>query len=104
MSREIKSMISMTRVAFKKNTLFITKLDGNLRKTLVNCYTWSIILYGAETWTLRKADKKHRISSEMWRWRRMGNIRWRDCVKNEVLHRVKKERCSVKSKEGRKEE
>jgi hypothetical protein len=65
----------MTKVAFNKNTLLIRKLDGNLRKTLVNCYTWIIILYGDETWTLRKVDKKHRKSSEMWRWRRMENIR-----------------------------
>jgi len=48
----------MIKVAFNKNSLFIRKLDGNLRKTLVNCYTWSIILYGAETWTLRKVDTK----------------------------------------------
>ena len=92
----MNSRISMTKVAFNKNTLFIRKLDGNIRKTLVNCYTWSIILYGAETWTLRNVDKKHRKSSEMWRWRRTGNIRWTDCVKNEVLHRDKKDRCSVK--------
>ena len=86
----------MTKVTFNENTLFIRKLVGNLRKTLVNCYTWRISLHGAETWTLRKVDKKHRRSSEMWRWRRMGNVRWTDCVKNEVLHRVKKDRCSVK--------
>ena len=58
MSREIKSRISMTKVVLNKNTLFIRKLDGNIRKTFVNCCTWSIILYGAETWTLRKVDKK----------------------------------------------
>jgi len=71
-------------------------LVGNLRKTLVNCYTWSINLCGAETWTLRKIDKKHRKSSEMWRWRGMENIGWTNCVKNEVLHRIKKDRSSVK--------
>jgi len=96
MSREIKSRIFMTKVTFNENTHFIKKLVGNLSKTLVNCYTWSIILHGAETCTLQKVDKKHRKSSEMWRWRRMGNIRWTDCVKNEVLHRVKRDRCSVK--------
>ena len=86
----------MTKLAFNKNIPFFRKLDGNLRKTLVNGYTSSTILYGAENWTLRKVDKKHRKSSEMWRWRRIGNIRWTDCVKNEVLRRVKKDRYSVK--------
>jgi len=30
-----------------------------LRKKLVECYIWSIALYGAETWTLRAVDQKH---------------------------------------------
>ena len=54
--------------------------------------TWSIALYGAETWTLRKIDEKYLERFEMWCWRRMGKIIWTDRVKNvEALHRVKKE-------------
>jgi len=49
----------MAKAAFnKKETLFTCKLDLNLRKKLVKCYIWSTALYGAETWTLRAADKK----------------------------------------------
>jgi hypothetical protein len=40
----------MAKAAFnKKNTLFISKLDLELRKKLVKIYIWSIALYGAET-------------------------------------------------------
>jgi hypothetical protein len=57
------------------------------------CYTWSIVFYGAETWTLRKIDQKYLESFEMWCWIRMETISWTDCVRNEeVLHRVKEER------------
>jgi hypothetical protein len=46
-------------------------------------------LYGAETWTLRKADQKYLESFEMWCSKRMENIIWAKRVKNEeVLHRV----------------
>jgi hypothetical protein len=56
-TREIKSRIAMAKGAInKKKNLFISKLDLNLRKKLVKCYIWSIALYGAETWTLRKVD------------------------------------------------
>jgi hypothetical protein len=48
-TREIKSGIVMTKAAFNKKTLFTSKLDLNLRKKLVKCYTWSIVLCGAET-------------------------------------------------------
>jgi hypothetical protein len=67
-------------------------LDLNLRKKLVKCYIWSIALYGAETWTLRKVDQKYLETFEMLCWRIM-EIRWTDRVRNEeVLRRVKKER------------
>jgi hypothetical protein len=58
-TREIKSRITMVKAAFnKKNNLFTSKLDLNFRKKLVKCYVWTIALYGAETWTLRKVDRK----------------------------------------------
>ena len=60
---EIKSRIAMAKAAFKKKKkkkiLFTSKLDLNLRKKLVKCYIWSMAFYGAETWTLRAADKKY---------------------------------------------
>jgi hypothetical protein len=65
----------MAKAAFnKKKTLFTSKLDLELRKKLVKCYIWSIALYGAETWTLRKLDRKYLESFEMWCWRRMERI------------------------------
>jgi RNA recognition motif-containing protein len=49
--REIKSRIAMAKAAFNKNkTLFIRKLNLNVRKIEVRCYIRSIALYGAETW------------------------------------------------------
>jgi hypothetical protein len=70
-TREIKSRIAMAKAGFnKKKNLFTSKLDLNLRKKLVKCYIWSIALYGAEKWTLRKVDQKYLESFEMWCWRR----------------------------------
>jgi hypothetical protein len=90
---EIKCRIAMAKTAFnKKMTLFTNTLDLELRKKLVNCYFWSIALYGAETWTLRTMDQKHTESFEMWCWRRMEKISWADLVRNEVLHNFKGQR------------
>ena len=59
-TREIKSRIAMEKAAFskKKNALFTSKLELNLRKKLIKCYIWSMALYGAETWTFRAANQK----------------------------------------------
>jgi hypothetical protein len=64
-AREIKSRTAKVKAAFNKTkTLFTGKLDLNLRKKLVKCYIWSIALYGAQTWTLRKVDQKYLESFE----------------------------------------
>jgi hypothetical protein len=66
------------------------------------CYILSRALYGAETWTLRKADQKHLERFEMWCWRRTEKIGWTDRLRNEeVLHRVK-ERNILHATERRK--
>jgi hypothetical protein len=95
-TREIKSIITMAKAAFNKKILFTSKLDLNLRKKLVKCYIWSLALYGAETWALRKVDQNYLESFERWCLRRMEKISWTDRVRNEeVLHRVKEEKNIV---------
>jgi hypothetical protein len=98
-TREIKSRIATAKSAFnKKKILFASKLDLNVRKKLVKCYIWSIALYGADTWILRKVDQKYLESFEMWCWRKMEKISWTDRVRNEeVLHRVKEERNIIQT-------
>jgi hypothetical protein len=65
-----------------------------------NAKIWSIAFYVAETWTLRKIDRKYLEGFEVWSWRRLEKISWTDRAKNaEVLHGVKEERnilCTIK--------
>ena len=71
------------------SSLLTSKLSLSLRKKLVKNYVCSIALYGAETWTLRKREKKYLESFEMWCWIRIEKIKWSDRVTNvEVLRRV----------------
>ena len=91
---EIKCRIAMAKAVFnKKRGLFTSTLDLKMRKKLAKCYIWSIVLYGADTWTLRAVEQRHLESFEKWCWRRMEKIVWIDHVRNEeVLLRVKKQR------------
>jgi len=94
--------LAIAKAAINKKAVFTSKLDLHLRKKPVKCYIWSIALYGADTWTLRKVDQKHVEQFEMWCWRMMGKISWTDRVRNEMLHRVKEERNVVHTVERRK--
>jgi hypothetical protein len=55
-TREIESRIAMENAVFNKGTIFTSNVYLNLRKKQVKCYIWSMALYGAETWTLRKVN------------------------------------------------
>src|ERR1043165_3755445 len=58
-----------------------------------NSYMDSRNIYAAECWTMNSADRKKVEAFEMWTWRRMLKISWRDRVTNqEVLKRVEEER------------
>jgi hypothetical protein len=75
----IKSRMAMAKAAFNKmKAIFTRKLDLNLKKKLVKGYISSILLYGAENWTLRELDQKYLESlncgaAEEWR-RSVGPI------------------------------
>ena len=72
---EIECRIVIEIAAFnEKKTLCTSKFDLNLRDKLVICYIWNVYWYGAETWTLWKADQKYLGSFGVWCWRRMEQI------------------------------
>ena len=51
------------------------------------------MLYGSETWTLRKEDIRRLEAVEMWIWRRMERVSWMDKITNEeILNKVGEKR------------
>ena len=64
-----------------KRSIFCGPLEKELRKRLVKCFVWSVVLYGAENWTLRRNDQKPLEAFEMWIRKRMERIKWTDKIK-----------------------
>jgi len=98
--REIKVRISMAKEAFEKHKKLLTEntINKNLRKRLIKTLVWSVLLYGSETWTMRKGDTDKLESCEMWMWRRMEKVTWRERVRNEeVLRRVGEKRSLLET-------
>ena len=60
-------------------------MEKELRKRLVKCFVWSVVLYGADTWTLRRNEQKQLEAFELWVWRRMERVKWTDKIKNAVV-------------------
>ncbi|KAI5728388.1 hypothetical protein M8J77_014772 [Diaphorina citri] len=102
---EIRSRITMGKTAFMKvqDLLTARRIPLKLRKRFAKCYIWSVVLYGSETWTMRKKEETYLESFEMWLWRRIENIKWSDKVRNEeVLRRVGEERSILRTIKKRK--
>ena len=60
-------------------------LEKEVRKRLVKCFVWSVALYRAETWTLRRTEQNRLEAFETWIWRRMERVKWTDKIKNAVV-------------------
>ena len=63
----------------------MTNLDGILKSRhitlptkvhLVKAVIFSIILYGCESWTIKKAEHKRIDAFELWCWRRLLRVPW----------------------------
>ena len=91
---EIKIRIALAKEAFSKRKELLTKrFSRRVKKKLIKTLVWTTLLYGCETWTLRKDEIRRLEAMEMWLWRRMEKISYTERVTNEeVLKRVGEER------------
>ena len=102
---EVKTRIEMARSAFVKlrDVLTSKSVSLNTRKRLVRCYVLSTFLYASESWTLNKELEGRIEALEMWIYRRLLKISYKDRVTNEeVLSRVGEKRWLLKKVKQRK--
>ena len=91
----IEKRIGIARTAFESiaKILKSRNISIELRSRIANSYIWSILVYGAETWTLTKVTSDKLKTFEMWLYRRMLRISWKEHKTNgEVLHKMKTKR------------
>ena len=43
---------------------------------LVKAVVFPVVMYGCESWTIRKAECQRLDASELWRWRRFLRVPW----------------------------
>ena len=69
--KEIKCRIGMTRSKFHDNLkIFTGQLSTTTKKQMIKSLVWSVALYSAEAWTMRKVDTQRLEAFEMWCWRK----------------------------------
>src|SRR6478609_7954648 len=64
---DVKTRIGMAKDAFNKRKKLLTRsIRVDLRKRLVQTLVWPVVLYGCETWTMRKEEINRLNAFEMW--------------------------------------
>jgi hypothetical protein len=90
---DVKTRVALAKEAFnKRKELLSKKMNRTLKKRMIKTLIWPVALYGCETWTLRKMEIDKLEAFEMWLWRSMERVSWRDRVKNEDVLKMAEEK------------
>ena len=77
--------IAKRNFASKYNMLTNHDLSLKMKLLLTQCYIWSTLLYGCETWSLTPTLEKKLRSFEMWTYIRLGRISWKEKKTNKAV-------------------
>ena len=87
-SHEIKRCLLLGRKV-------MTKLDSTLKSRditlptkilLVKAMVFPVVMYGCESWTIKKPEHQRIDAFELWCWRRLLRVPWTDCKEIQSVH------------------
>ena len=90
----------------------MTNLDSMLKSRditlptkvcLVKAMVFLVVMYGCDSWTLKKAEHQRIDASELWCWRRLLRVpwtarRWNQCILKEISPEYSLEELMMKLK------
>lgn len=94
----------MAQAAFWKNKeLMKRNIRQQTKINMMNCDVFSVLNYGCESWTWNNAMEKKSNAFEIWCYRIMFKISWKDKMRNgEVLKRAQTKQHFMKDMQKRK--
>ena len=77
-SHEIKRHLLLGRKAMTNLDSIIKSRDISLptKVCLVKAMVFPVVMYGCESWTLKKAERRRIDAFELWCWRRLSRVPW----------------------------
>ena len=65
-----KAMTNLDSVLKNRDITLLTKVH------LVKAMVFPVVMYGCESWTIKKAEHQRTDASELWCWRRLLQVPW----------------------------
>ena len=87
-------------------TKVMTNLDSTLKSRditlpkqvrLVKAMVFPVVIYGCESWTVKKAEHRRINASELWCWRRLLRVPWTVRRSNQPILKEISPRCSLEA-------
>ena len=77
-SHEIKRCLLLGRnVMTNLDSIFKSRdITLSTKVRLVKAMVFSVVMYGCESWTVKKAERRRSVAFELWCWRRLLRVPW----------------------------
>jgi len=76
-SHKIKRCLLLRRkVMTKLESILKTNISLSTNVHMVKAMAFSVVMYGCESWTVKKAERQRIYAFELWCWRRLLRVPW----------------------------
>ena len=92
-SPEIKSRLLLGRKAMTNIDSILKSRDITLptKVRLVKAMVFPVVMYGCESWTLKKPERRRIDAFELWCWRRLLRVPWTARSNQSILKEINHE-------------
>ena len=96
-SHEIKRRLLLGRKAMPNLDSILKSRDITLptKVHLVKAIVFLVVMYGCESWTMKKAECRRIVAFELWCWRRLLRVPWTARISNQSILKEISPGCSL---------
>ena len=86
-SKDVRTRIGMAKQkSVQLNNIWKDRgIPTGLKIAILKCLVWPVVIYGCEAWTLKQDDQNRINAVEMWLYRRLLRVSWKEKRTNESI-------------------
>ena len=90
-----KVMTNLDSILKSRDITLLTKVHLRNQVDIVKAMVFSVVMYGCESWTVKKAERQRTDAFELWCWRRLLRVPWTARRSNQSILKEISSGCSL---------